>query len=277
MFDRHVPAKYADRAPRLVRDVDGLEKWVFQGTTVGVMGLNSVVSWPKEQWGMDPSTLSEMRPGSYDIHERIRDMNRNGVLASMCFPTFAGFSGRTFQEAAESGDPEVALVMLQAYNDWHIDEWCAAYPGRFIPLAIPPGLGPPGPGGRGPTGSPAKGCRAISMPELPHLLGLPTYQSDYWDPFFTALCDEGVIMCLHIGGGFRRSQAGRRLVQRPLHGAGHPGLHALGPGPHVGTGATQVLGAEDRLVRRRDRLDPVPPRPLRPALPEPEVDRPGLR
>ena len=28
--------------------------------------------------------------------------------------------------------------MLQAYNDWAIDEWCGAYPGRFIPLGIVP-------------------------------------------------------------------------------------------------------------------------------------------
>ncbi len=35
-----------------------------------------------------------MRPGVYDVHERVRDMNRNGILASMCFPTFTGFSAR---------------------------------------------------------------------------------------------------------------------------------------------------------------------------------------
>ena len=34
--------------------------------------------------------------------------------------------------------------MLQAYNDWHIDEWCAAYPGRFIPLALAPMWDPRG-------------------------------------------------------------------------------------------------------------------------------------
>ena len=28
--------------------------------------------------------------------------------------------------------------MLQAYNDWHIDTWCGTYPGRFIPLCLPP-------------------------------------------------------------------------------------------------------------------------------------------
>ena len=62
-------------------------------------------------------------------------MNANGVLASMCFPTMAGWNARTF---TESHDKELALVMLQAYNDWAIDEWCGAYPGRFIPLGIVP-------------------------------------------------------------------------------------------------------------------------------------------
>jgi hypothetical protein len=26
---------------------------------------------------------------------------------------------------------------VRAYNDWHIDDWCGAYPGRFIPMALP--------------------------------------------------------------------------------------------------------------------------------------------
>jgi predicted TIM-barrel fold metal-dependent hydrolase len=138
-----------------------------------------------------------MRPAAYLIDERVRDMNRNGVLASMCFPSLAGFSGRRFQEA---DDKDLALVMLQAYNDWHIDEWCGSHPGRFMPLSF------------GPVWDmdalvaevhrvAAKGCRAISMPELPHIQGLPTYQSEYWDPFFTAISDEDMVMCLHIGMG----------------------------------------------------------------------------
>jgi len=197
MFDAHVPERFAAQAPRIVNE-DGIERWVFQDITVGSMGLNAVVSWPKEEWGMDPTTFAEMRPGAYDVHERIRDMNRNGILASMCFPTFAGFSARTFQEAR---DKDLALVMLRAYNDWHIDEWCTSYPGRFIPLAI------------GPVWDmdalvdevrrvARKGCRAMTMPELPHLQGLPSYHSDWWAPFFKAVSEEGVVMCLHIGQGF---------------------------------------------------------------------------
>jgi len=197
MFERHVPEKYRDRAPRLVRDEHGFEHWEYEGNDFGIVGLNATVSWPKEEWGLDPSALAEMRPAAYLIDERVRDMNRNGVLASMCFPSMPGFSGRRFQEAS---DTDLALIMLKAYNDWHVEEWCGAYPGRFMPLAI------------GPTWDmdamtaeiqrmAAKGCRAITMPELPHMQGLPSYQSDYWDPFFRSVSDEGVVVCLHIGMG----------------------------------------------------------------------------
>ena len=57
-------------------------------------------------------------------------MDATGGLASMNFPTMAGFNARPFNEAP---DKECSLVMLQAYNDWHLDEWCGSYPGRFIP------------------------------------------------------------------------------------------------------------------------------------------------
>jgi predicted TIM-barrel fold metal-dependent hydrolase len=199
MFDNHVPEKYRDQAPKSILDENGFEKWWFQGIPSASSGLNCVVGWPNEEWGMNPTTFAEMRPGGYDVHERVRDMNRNGILASMCFPSFAGFSARFFQEAQ---DKDLSLIMLKAYNDWHIDEWAASYPGRFIPLAL------------GPVWDreelakevhrvAAKGCKAISMPELPHLQGLPSYLDlEYWDPFFRAVSETGVVMCLHIGQGF---------------------------------------------------------------------------
>ena len=50
----------------------------------------------------------------------------------------------------------------------------------------------------------AKGCRAVTMPELPHIEGLPSYHDlDYWAPVFKTLSDTGVVMCCHIGMGFR--------------------------------------------------------------------------
>jgi len=199
MFENHVPDRWKAEAPRCITGADGFDTWSFQGSTATSVGLNAVVSWPKEEWGLEPASFAEMRPGAYDIHERVRDMNRNGILASMCFPSFAGFNARFFHE---SKDHDLALIMLKAYNDWHVDEWCTAYPGRFIPLGIAPvwdskelvtevrRLS-------------RKGCKAVSMPELPHLMGLPSYHDmDYWGPFFQAASDEQVVVCLHIGQGF---------------------------------------------------------------------------
>ena len=104
----------------------------------GSVGLNAVASWPHEEWGFDPIGFPEMRPGCYDVRLRVRDMDANGVLAAMCFPTFAGFNGMSLaarrHRATERSPPSV----VAAYNDWHIDELGGAHPGRFIPLAIVP-------------------------------------------------------------------------------------------------------------------------------------------
>ncbi|WP_040782778.1 amidohydrolase family protein [Rhodococcus ruber] len=198
MFKNHVPAQYQDQAPRVIVDDKGIEQWVYQGKVTGNMGLNAVVSWPPEEWGMDPATFAEMRPGVYDVHERVRDMNRNGIFASMNFPTFTGFSARHLNHYQ---DP-VTLIMVAAYNDWHIDEWAAAYPDRFIPIGLLPTWNVEGMV-KEIHRIAAKGCRAVTMPELPHLEGLPSYHDlEYWGPVFEALSETGVVMCLHIGSGF---------------------------------------------------------------------------
>jgi predicted TIM-barrel fold metal-dependent hydrolase len=198
MFAGHVPARWADQAPHVVHGDDGVDRWVYRGRVTGVSGLNAVVTWPPEEWDKNPAGFAEMRPAVYDVHERVRDMDRNGVLASMCFPTFAGFSAGHLSHFRD----EVTVAMIQAYNDWHIDDWAGSHPGRFIPLALVP------------TWDPqlavaeihrvaAKGCRAVTMPELPHLEGLPSYHDlDHWGPVFAALVETGLVMCCHIGQGF---------------------------------------------------------------------------
>ena len=196
LFEGHVPERYRDAAPRVVHNENGTDVWVFQGEPVGApMGLNAVASWPHEEYGWDPCGFAEIRPGAYDIHERVRDMNVNGVFQSMCFPTMAGFSARIFLDPP---DRDLSLIMLKAYNDWHIDEWCGTYPGRFIPLGVVP-LWDPVAGAEEVRRLAARGCRAISLPEAPHALGLPSFQTDHWDPLLAAMSVVGSVLCLHIG------------------------------------------------------------------------------
>jgi predicted TIM-barrel fold metal-dependent hydrolase len=200
MYKNHVPAKWADKAPKVVPNKEtGVDEWVFGGQATSTpFGMAATVGWPKSEWGFNPGAYSELRPGCFDVHERVRDMNVNGVLASMNFPTMAGFNARTFTEA---GDKEMALVMLQAYNDWAIDEWAAAYPGRFISLGIVP-MWDVDLAVKEVRRLAKKGCRSISFLETPHVQGFPSFLSGYWDPMFQALVDENMVLSLHIGAGF---------------------------------------------------------------------------
>ena len=125
MFDGRMPSAYKDRAPKIVRTPIGDDVWVFEGTTIPNIGLNAVAGRPKEEYGVDPTSFDEMRPGCYDVHERVKDMSAGGVLASMNFPSFPSFSGRLFLTTADKG---LAEAVVRAYNDWHIESWCGAYP-----------------------------------------------------------------------------------------------------------------------------------------------------
>ena len=102
-------------------------------------GLSAVAGKSKEEFSPEPLPYAEMRPGCYDPMARLEDMDRAGVLASLCFPTLPRFCGQLFMEAS---DREFGFVCLQAYNDWMIDEWCGAAPGRYIPLIADPDVGP---------------------------------------------------------------------------------------------------------------------------------------
>jgi predicted TIM-barrel fold metal-dependent hydrolase len=197
MFEGHVPARFKDRAPRVVRKSDGSDVWVFCGTPVPNIGLNAVAGRPPEEYGMEPTSFDQLRPGCYDVRERIRDMNANGVLASLCFPSFPSFCGMLF---ARQADKELARVMLQAYNDWHIEEWCGSHPGRFIPLSLPP-IWDPKLMAEEVRRVARKGCHAVSFSENPEKLGFPSLHSPHWDPFWSACCDEGTVVCIHIGSG----------------------------------------------------------------------------
>jgi predicted TIM-barrel fold metal-dependent hydrolase len=195
MFDQHLPAKYKDLAPKLTTKDDGTDVWLYEGQELPNIGLNAVSGRPKEEYGVEPTAFSEMRPGCYDIHKRIDDMNANGVLGSMCFPSFPQFCGQLF---ARTEDKDVALAMLRAYNDWHIDEWCGTYPGRFIPLSLPP-IWDPQLMADEVRRVAAKGCRAVTFSENPEKLGWPSWHNEHWDPFLQACVDEGTVICIHIG------------------------------------------------------------------------------
>lgn len=200
-FTNHVPAKYRDQAPHIITLPDGQERWKFVDRLVATPGGAAVAGRAPEELGSEPTKFEHMRKGCYDVHARIGDMNVNGTLAQMNFPTMTGLGGELF---LAHPDKDVMHVLVQAYNDFHIDEWCGAYPGRFIPLAIIP-LWDPVLAVKEIKRVAAKGACAITFPENTTMFGLPSLHQEYWNPVWEALVEHDMSMAVHIGsgGGFR--------------------------------------------------------------------------
>jgi predicted TIM-barrel fold metal-dependent hydrolase len=201
VWQDRVPARFKDAAPRLVRDKDG-EAWVYDGKRMVTPGLGAVAGKRREEFSFEPITYDEMRPGCYDSVARLEDMDRAGVLASMCFPSFPRFCGQVFNEAE---DRELALLCVQAYNDWMIEEWCGNAPGRYIPLTLIP-LWDPVLAAAEVIRNAERGSTAVAFSENPAMLRLPTIQDPggHWDPLMAACEETETVLCMHIGSSSKR-------------------------------------------------------------------------
>ena len=196
MWEKHLPAKWKDKAPKLISK-DGADFWLYEGKMMPNIGVNAVAGRAPEEYGMEPNALSQMRAGAYDIDARIDDMNVCGMLGSICFASVPGFVGQLYNAPR---DKEQALAMLMAYNDWHIEEWCGKYPGRFIPLSLPV-MWDAKLGAEEIRRCARKGCHAVSLPDNPIALGYKSFHDPFWEPVWQACHEENVTICLHIGSG----------------------------------------------------------------------------
>jgi predicted TIM-barrel fold metal-dependent hydrolase len=195
-YDR-LPAKDREAGPRLVADNER-EFWVYEDVKVDSVGLAAQAGRNPEEWiERRPVPYAEMRESCYDPVARVQDMDLDGVLASMVFPSFPRFCGQTFLEAK---DKALALKCVRVWNDWILDEWCASAPGRLVPIVIVP-LWDAGLATAEVRRTAAKGARAVIFSENIARLGQPSIhdKDGYWDGFFATCADLHLPVCLHIG------------------------------------------------------------------------------
>jgi len=211
-----IPSKYHDVCPRIVRAPMGeitfiggkltvkpgsegnpTDWWYYEDLKRPLLRVDSSVGVPRDEITMKGITYEDMRPGSYSQKERLEDMDGNHIEASLCFPTFPRFCGQTFTEAQ---DKELALLCVQAYNDYQVEEWCAGTDGRLIPLVIVP-LWDAHLAAAEVRRNADRGVRAVCFSEIPAYLGLPSIHDpdNYWDPFFAACDETSTVVNMHIG------------------------------------------------------------------------------
>jgi predicted TIM-barrel fold metal-dependent hydrolase len=202
-FTARVPAKYADVAPRVVTDSDGTEAWLVDGDLRSWTGADSTAG--RRIGGLDDLLrklwFADMRPGSYDIHARIQDMDLDGVYASLAFPSMVwGFCGQKIWGQKDAG---LALASVRAYNDWVAEEWAGPYPERIIPASVSY-MRDPVAAAEEVRRNAERGFKAVHFSENPEKLGLPSIHTSHWDPFLQACEETDTVVNLHLGSSSTR-------------------------------------------------------------------------
>jgi predicted TIM-barrel fold metal-dependent hydrolase len=200
LFEGRVASRLADKMPHFLIADDGVPFWEIEGVRAFYTTADGAAGRPKNEWGQAgtgaPQRHEDFRQGVVDSRARIGDMDLTGVWAQLGFPSIPwGFAGSRF---ARMADQEAGLVALRAYNDWMIDEWCAADRDRFIPCQLT-WLSDPEVAAAEVRRNSERGFRCVSFSENPEALGFGSIYHDHWDPFFAACEETDTVVNLHVG------------------------------------------------------------------------------
>ena len=158
---------------------------------------SSIGGVPGRQEGSDrrssgPSDFAARRGFDAESQEMAIDMA--GIDMAVLFPTTGNF-----MNARENMDPELALALCQAYNNW-IHDFCQQSPDRMKFVAVLP------------MEHVGMACRelvrcvkdlgAVASVVRPNLLGNGHYwHSNYWNPLYSLHEELDVAWCFHEGVG----------------------------------------------------------------------------
>jgi predicted TIM-barrel fold metal-dependent hydrolase len=215
IWQSRLPAKLRDTGPRVVRlpwevgagfpgqrvrpGTSGPEVdfWAVEDFRIAVLQIEAAAGVDPARLTNTPVNYDDMRPGCYQVKDRLADLDEVRIERSLCFPNVVRFAGQMFLWMK---DKELALACVRAYNDWMVEEWAAESRGRLIPLCIVP-LWDPGLAAEEVRRNAARGVRAVTFTELPAALGLPSIhdKGGHWVPFIDACDETGTVINIHIG------------------------------------------------------------------------------
>jgi predicted TIM-barrel fold metal-dependent hydrolase len=202
IWQNWLPAKFADKAPQLVKDHEGGDAWL---TAVGgdpdPIGLTSTPGMPFDKFRWYGVTYEEARTGCYNGEARLADMDIDGIDAEILFPP-----QRTLSHFLGDDDDDFVLAGVEAYNNFLFEEFCAPDPKRLIGLAQIPSLNLD-------TSidalrkAKARGAKGVLISNWPSGNGNLSRDDD---PFWAAAVDEGMPVTVHINIISRKQRSASR-------------------------------------------------------------------
>jgi predicted TIM-barrel fold metal-dependent hydrolase len=193
-----VDEEFQEFCPRVEKQEDGGDAWVMPGTGRKVaLGLNffSTSSDPTQRWRTaKPSGVSydEGLVGTGDAHQRLSEMDLDGVDAELLFPAVSG-------QRTLSGIPREAYnAVVRGYNNWVSNEFCAVNPERLLGVAMLPTTGVEDVIAEYRRASQLPGMVTASLPNWPNGTGAPAPEDDV---FWQAAVETGFPVCAHATFG----------------------------------------------------------------------------
>lgn len=193
----HLPERYKELAPRLVRLPGGGEGWLVEGMPMIHNGQNLAAGRPLKvkgasYWDEDGSPV----PGTGDAAQRLVEQDRDGIDAEILYPPV--FISRFIENLS---DKDAYLAMVRAYNDFLAEDYCPVAPDRLIGNAVIPttGLDDALAELRRVHGL---GLRSIALAQFPAGSGQPSAGDD---PFWEEAMELGMPITAHGGLGDRNN------------------------------------------------------------------------
>lgn len=127
-----VPAKYRDRAPRRIKLADGRDAIIEKGQPLEYRGTNLFAGKAPQEF--NPVHLDfDHSVGAGSPQQRIEEQDADGIDGELLFASEA--------RNTKIKDKDAFLAIIRAFNDYFIEEYCAAAPDRLIGVAVMPDSG----------------------------------------------------------------------------------------------------------------------------------------
>ncbi len=134
LWQEYVELAFRDRIPQVVKDDEGVDRMKVEGQIlprspmmIAAMCIPGGLSNPEQARQL---SWENLRPGSFEPHARIKDMDMDGIDVSILYPSLGlAYGGLR--------DPQLAAAACRAYNNWMAD-FCRPYPDRLFNIAPVP-------------------------------------------------------------------------------------------------------------------------------------------
>lgn len=187
-YERFIDPAYRDRAPHIVSDERGGERYVIPGLDEMAvpMGLIGSAGRPSSAIRYHAREPGEWQRSGWDPSYRLADQDSDGISAEILYPSVGVPLGI-------HPDLDYREACMAAYNCW-LEEYCAFAPDRLYGV----GQASMRDGRAGASELlriKSQGFRGVMMPGLP---GFADYDDLSYDPVWSTAAELGVPLCFHI-------------------------------------------------------------------------------